>query len=143
MYLSTEWSCAASGVCLPLLPEQEELGQFPSVQWPLLSEPKVRATTLPFSSATWFYFFRLIHSFTCAGMLPVQYTKFSQFAGLGVLGTSYILRGMFMCMYIIVTMYSRNIVYRRCGYLRVVEVHAGSCGRGTHSPRVCCKGRGE
>ena len=54
-------------------------------------------------------------------MLPVQYTKFSQFAGLGVLGTSYILRGMCMCMYIIVTMYSRNTVYRTCGYLRVVD----------------------
>ena len=32
--------------------------------------------------------------FTCTGMLPVQYSKFTQFAGLGVLGMSYISRSM-------------------------------------------------
>ena len=38
---------------------------------------------------------RLVHSFTCAGKLPVQYSKFSRFAGLGVLGTSYLSHGNF------------------------------------------------
>ena len=51
------------------------------------------------------FYNRLVHSFTCAGMLPVQYTKFTQFAGLGVLGTSYILRGMCILCIAFTTMY--------------------------------------
>ena len=30
--------------------------------------------------------FRLIHGFTCAGILPTQYLHFSHFAGIGVVG---------------------------------------------------------
>ena len=37
---------------------------------------------------------RLIHGFTCAGILPSQYLHFSQFAGIGVLGSWYIQAGM-------------------------------------------------
>ena len=40
--------------------------------------------------------FRLVHSFTCAGMLPVQYTKFTEFAGLGVLSAPFIMRGTYV-----------------------------------------------
>ena len=49
--------------------------------------------------STLYYLYRLLHSFTCAGMLPVQYSKFSQFAELGVLGTSYISRSMLLLSY--------------------------------------------
>ena len=38
--------------------------------------------------------FRLIHGSTCAGILPSQYLHFSQFAGIGVLGSWHIQAGM-------------------------------------------------
>ena len=38
--------------------------------------------------------FRLIHGFACAGILPSQYLHFSQFAGIGVIGSWYIQAGM-------------------------------------------------
>ena len=34
-----------------------------------------------------------MHSFTCAGMLEVQYTKFCMFAGFGAVGHHYIKTG--------------------------------------------------
>ena len=33
---------------------------------------------------------RVVHSFTCAGILPIQYSKFSMFAGMGCVGHKYI-----------------------------------------------------
>ena len=81
-----ERSCAASGVYLPSMPTQAKLVQFSCVCESLLSEPEaclyILFLSCPFPC-------RLVHCFTCADMLPVQYSKF---AGLGVLGTSYISR---------------------------------------------------
>ena len=37
---------------------------------------------------------RLVHAFTCAGMLPRQYINFSAFAGIGTVGKWYIGKGM-------------------------------------------------
>ena len=36
---------------------------------------------------------RLVHAFTCAGILPSQYVHFSQFSGLGVVGKWFINQG--------------------------------------------------
>ena len=39
---------------------------------------------------------RMVHSFTCAGILQTQYIKFSQFAGLGSVQNGYIRRGKYV-----------------------------------------------
>ena len=39
---------------------------------------------------------RLIHGFTCAGMLPSQYYHFSQFSGIGVVGSWYVQAGKYV-----------------------------------------------
>ena len=36
---------------------------------------------------------RVVHSFTCAGILPTQYLKFSMFAGMGRVGHKYMEKG--------------------------------------------------
>lgn len=36
---------------------------------------------------------RMIHGFTCAGMLPTQYIKLSRFAGIGTVKHGYISKG--------------------------------------------------
>ena len=36
---------------------------------------------------------RLVHGFTCAGVLPTQYTKFARFSGIGSVGHGYIRQG--------------------------------------------------
>ena len=36
---------------------------------------------------------RMIHGFTCAGMLPTQYIKMSRFAGIGTIKRGYISKG--------------------------------------------------
>ena len=35
----------------------------------------------------------MVHGFTCAGVLPTQYIKFSEFAGMGHVGHGYIKKG--------------------------------------------------
>ena len=37
---------------------------------------------------------RLVHAFTCSGILPQQYINFCDFAGIGSIGKRYILGGM-------------------------------------------------
>ena len=49
-------------------------------------------------------FSRLVHSFTAAGMLAVQYFKFGEFSGIGHVGNGYIRKGInlavaFFCVY--------------------------------------------
>ncbi len=41
----------------------------------------------------WYILCRVVYGFTCAGILPSQYTHFSQFCGLGTVGQSYIRQG--------------------------------------------------
>ena len=91
LHMFAERSRAASGVYLPSMSTQANLVQFSCVLKQVSSEPKV-CLCVPCVHATTHFLCRLVHSFTCAGMLPVQYSKFTQFAGLGVLGTSYISR---------------------------------------------------
>ena len=40
-----------------------------------------------------FILFRLVHAFTCAGILPRQYLNFTEFANLGTVGKKYIKQG--------------------------------------------------
>ena len=59
-------------------------------------------------------------------MLPAQYKKFTQFAGLGVLGTPYISRSMhFYLILSCLKLPPKHEVYRTCGYLRLVQDVAG------------------
>ena len=41
-----------------------------------------------------YYSYRLVHSFTSAGMIPAQYFKFGKMSGLGCVSKSYIHNGM-------------------------------------------------
>ena len=45
----------------------------------------------------WFVYSRLVHSFTCAGILPTQYLKFCKFAGMGHVGYRYMEKGKILC----------------------------------------------
>ena len=94
--LLTKRSHAASGLHLSSVPSQAKLVQFSCVRKSLFSEPEVSSI---WSSHQMMQHIFPSHSFTCAGMLPVQYSKFSRFAGLGVLGTSYISHGNFRSMF--------------------------------------------
>ena len=40
-----------------------------------------------------FLHFRMVHAFTCAGILPTQYINFCKFAGIGGVKKSYIYSG--------------------------------------------------
>ena len=43
---------------------------------------------------SWVYLMcRMVHSFTCAGILPSQYINMSQFSGMGTVGNAYIRAG--------------------------------------------------
>ena len=64
----------------------------------------------------------MVHSFTCAGILPSQYIHFSKFAGIGVVGHGYIKHGMFLsffclCVFIIIFVFA---VYNT-GYIENVD----------------------
>ena len=37
--------------------------------------------------------YRMVHSFTCAGVIPTQYMKMSKFLGMGSVGPGYINKG--------------------------------------------------
>ena len=71
----------------------------------------------------WFVF-RMVHAFTCAGILPSQYTHLSMFSGLGTVGCAYIRRGLLIhvwrliCQRLICCLPS---VYRKLGYIELVE----------------------
>ena len=47
----------------------------------------------------------MVHSFTCAGILPSQYIHFSKFAGIGVVGHVYINHGMFLSYFLSLCIY--------------------------------------
>ena len=65
---------------------------------------------------------RLVHAFTCAGVLQTQYIKMCQFAGLGSAKNAYIRRGMTVaCCTLLITSYACFIVYNKCGYIDVVS----------------------
>ena len=53
------------------------------------------------------YLFRLIHSFTCAGLLQTQYIKFCQSAGLGTVQNGFIRHGTFI-------IFTHNCVMHKC-----------------------------
>ena len=40
-----------------------------------------------------FLLYRLVHGFTCAGVLPTQYVNFAKFSGIGSVGHGYIRQG--------------------------------------------------
>ena len=102
-----------------------------------------------------FILFRLVHAFTCAGVLPRQYIKFSKFAEFGVVGKWFIQQGQWKLLnvhvYVILVLYMHNLhsVYKERGYLSVVESLAeesmkkavdevmAKCGNGEVYEYVC------
>ena len=70
------------------------LGKFQCVWRSLCSQPKVRLQYClkPKCCNLSLMFSRLVHAFTCAGMLPAQYLKFGQLSKIGCAGKWYIRR---------------------------------------------------
>ena len=81
-------------MCLEEVQSKEVVGKFKGSWRKIPGESEVIGIFLHFLLM---YFltivFRLIHGFTCAGILPTQYLHFSQFAGIGVVGKWYIQAG--------------------------------------------------
>ena len=67
---------------------------------------------------------RMVHAFTCAGVLPSQYTKVTQFGGLGCVGDAYVRLGMnnfsptFLCTHMLHCLFT---VYQQNGYRQLVN----------------------
>lgn len=68
------------------------------------------------------YYYRLVHGFTCAGVLPTQYINFAKFSGIGSVGHGYIRQGNCHA-YNMVVYYKNSIfsVYNRHGYIGIVD----------------------
>ena len=68
---------------------------------------------------------RMVHAFTCAGMLPVQYKNMTSFAKIGSVGERYIYRGINPLYHSITShyycYYYCNLVYRTAGYLECIN----------------------
>ena len=75
--------------------------------------------------------YRMVHGFTCAGVLPTQYIKFSEFAGMGHVGHGYIKKGireLILC-YIFVTL----CVHLYCSVLsQQLQQHSRQDGGGLY-----------
>ena len=66
--------------------------------------------------------FRLVHAFTCAGVLPRQYIKFCKFAEFGVVGKWFIQQGKWKLLnpMLVLPKHKLHSVYRERGYFSVV-----------------------
>ena len=82
---------------MPAVPSPDaNLVEFTGVWWTLPCEPKVCCDILVIVITVESFILlicRMVHGFTCAGVLPSQYTNLTKFAGLGTVGQSYIRRG--------------------------------------------------
>ena len=92
--------------------------------------------------------YRLIHGFTCAGVLPTQYINFAMFSGIGRVGHDYIRQGNCHA-YNMLVCYENSILFSVQSPW--VHWHSGSfggaidaesSGRGADPPRLYNKGRG-
>ncbi len=61
----------------------------------------------------------MVHSFTCAGIIPSQYIHLSTFAGLGTVGHAYIRRGIY-CTKTCTSLTFSFTVYNKNSYLEIV-----------------------
>ena len=94
------------------------------------------------SNVLWF---RLVHAFTCADVLPRQYIKLSRFADIGVVGKWFISRGKWLClkwMFLIGYFVSFSIQQARvlvCGERSCRGVNENGCRWGD-GQRGCWRG---
>ena len=64
-------------------------GSFMATIWWIKSKSAFRSGVSIHNSLS----IRLVHSFTCSGMTPTKFMNFSKFAGLGIIGSRYIRKG--------------------------------------------------
>ncbi len=64
----------------------------------------------------------MVHSFTCAGIIPSQYIHLSTFAGLGTVGHAYIRRGIYCTK--TCTSLTLFTVYNKNSYMEIVAAEA-------------------
>ncbi len=65
----------------------------------------------------------MVHSFTCAGIIPSQYIHLSTFAGLGTVGHAYIRRGIY-CTKTCTSLTFSFTVYNKNSYLEIIVATA-------------------
>ncbi len=84
----------------------------------------IRSNYLAAPSLYWLiYSYRMVHSFTCAGIIPSQYIHLSMFAGLGTVGHAYIRRGIYGTKTCTSLTFSFT-VYNNNSYLEIVAAAA-------------------
>ena len=70
-----------------------------------------------------YIYYRLVHAFTAAGILPRQYINFGNFAGIGNVGKWYISKGIIKGNHNYVELIY-IVVYKNNGYIEVVQAVA-------------------
>ena len=63
---------------------------------------------------------RLVHGFTCAGVLPIQYMNFAKFSGIGNVGHGYIRQGNCNAQCASLLHEFNVSVYNQLGYVSIV-----------------------
>ena len=94
VHIIAEGPCVEALVYLSALSQgEEDLVQLQSLWCPLPAESEV----WPCLSVAYLFYIltipRMVHAFTCAGVLPTQYIKMSTFAGIGHVGHGYMKKG--------------------------------------------------
>lgn len=69
----------------------------------------------------------MVHSFTCAGILPSQYIKMSTFMGMGHVGHGYMKKGRLLCTICFCVQCLVVIVYYGGGYCDIIGTMAEVC----------------
>ena len=140
----TEGTCVTCCISLPPLLSQAYLVKFSNTWRPLPCQSTVylgcytcinKLHTCLFILDTCF---RIIHAFTCAGILQSQFRKFTEFSGLGTVGNRSIRRGfvlyLFICITICVHVY---VVYASGGYMEIIQRAAESSMQAAVSEVKC------
>ena len=118
-----ERSCSSSEVSVLTVPQHTYVGKLSCDRWTLHGEPEVRIYCHICGVVTRTYL-RLVHAFTATGILPTQYTHFSQFAGIGSVSYWYMSKGTYDCEGCFVMNCCHVSVYKRLGYIDAVAVVA-------------------
>ena len=131
----TEGSCVACCISLPPLLSQAYLVKFSNTWRPLPCQSTVYLGCYTCINKLHTYLFildtcfRIIHAFTCAGILQSQFRKFTEFSGLGTVGNQSIRRGFVLYLFInCITICAHvYVVYASGGYMEIVRRAAESC----------------
>lgn len=115
-----------TAVLLPSVPpSSNNLVKFTHSCWSLPCESEVGVNVTVYAvyliSLPYAHSCRVVHSFTCAGILQTQYIQLSKFAGLGTVENTYIRHGTKKFTVVINVTEHSSAVYNRQGYVDLVH----------------------